>query len=300
MIRTLTLIALGLGLLTPLGCDGRDGNTLIVGSKKFTEQRLLGEMLAQLVEDRTELTVERQFNLGGTMICHQALVDGDIDVYPEYTGTALVTILDRAVIREPDAAYDVVAEAYDEQFDCIWLEPIGFNNTYAIAVREDDAAERRWSTISDVKGAAGELSAGFTHEFLGRDDGYPGLKRKYDLSFEATRAMAPALMYKAIADGDVDVISAFATDGRIAAYDLQILDDDAGFFPPYFAAPVVRQAALEAHPELRKALGALAGRIDDATMQRLNFEVDEKKRDVADVARDFLTAQGLIGADATE
>ena len=288
----------GLTVALPLaGCKRNTGAAkaqVRIAAKNFTEQFILGEMLAQLVEAKTDITVDRQFYLGGTMICHGALANGEIDVYPEYTGTALTTILKRRVLATPDETYNAVAKAYGKQFKCEWLSPLGFNNTYAITVRETDAQAKNWQTVSDLEGEASSLTAGFTAEFVERPDGYPGLKREYGYQFGSVRELDAGLMYKALAAGEVDVICAFATDGRIAAYSLVPLEDDKRFFPPYFAAPVVRSAVLQAHPELREALNGLAGKLDDSQMQKLNYEVDEKKRSPADVAREFLQSQGLV------
>ena len=276
------------------GMYSADGRTVRIGSKNFTEQLILGELMAQLIEVRTDLRVERRFNLGGTMICHGALESGEIDLYAEYTGTALTVILKQPVIADPARAYRTVDREYRQRFASEWLNPFGFNNTYAITVRKSDAASRDLRTISDLTAIAGTLRAGFTAEFSERPDGYPGLRRAYGLQFGEVRDFYPALMYQAIANREVDVICAFATDGRITAFDLQPLRDDRGFFPPYQAVPVIRTEVLQAHPELREVLGMLAGRLDDATMQELNFEVDEKQRRPADVAREFLASQCLL------
>lgn len=278
----------------PWGPPAADGRTIRIGTKNFTEQLILGELMAQLIEARTDLRAERRFNLGGTMICHGALKSGGIDVYAEYTGTALTAILKQPVITDSDSAYEAVAHEYGRRFSAEWLCPFGFNNTYAITVRKADADSRNLRTISDLIPLAETLRAGFTAEFSERPDGYAGLRRAYGLQFREVRDLDPALMYQAIANREVDVICAFATDGRIAAFDLQPLVDDRGFFPPYQAAPVVRSEVLQTHPELRQTLDLLAGRLDDATMQRLNFEVDEKKRRPRDVAKEFLASQGLL------
>lgn len=276
------------------GPSSADGMTVRIGTKNFTEQLILGELMAQLIEAHTDLRVERRFNLGGTMICHGALKSGEIDVYPEYTGTALAAILKQSVIVDPGQAYETVAHEYRQRFSAEWLRPFGFNNTYAITVRKSDATSQNLRTISDLIPISRTLRAGFTAEFSERPDGYPGLRRAYGLEFREALDLDPALMYQAIAKREVDVICAFATDGRIAAFDLQPLRDDRGFFPPYQAAPVIRTEVLNVHPELRQVLDLLAGRLDDSTMQRLNFEVDEKKRSPADVARNFLESQGLL------
>jgi osmoprotectant transport system permease protein len=265
-----------------------NARTIRIGTKNFTEQLILGELMAQLIEDRTDLSVVRRFNLGGTMICHGALESGEIDLYAEYTGTALTAILKQPAIRDPHVALETVDRVYRQRFSAQWLQPLGFNNTYAITVRKSDAVSHHLRTISDLTVVSHTLRAGFTAEFSQRPDGYPGLRRAYGLGFREVRDLDPSILYQAIANGEVDVICAFATDGRIAAFGLQPLTDDRGFFPPYQAAPVIRTAMLTAHPELLRVLGLLAGRLDNAIMQRLNFQVDEEKRTPKEVVRGFL------------
>lgn len=259
-----------------------------IGSKNFTEQEILGELLAQLIEKYTDLKVERRFGLGGTDICHAGLVRGELDAYVEYTGTGLLNVLKDQVISDADQAYLAVATGYREQFNLHWLPPIGFNNTYAITVRRDTAESLKLRTVSDLAEHAGRLRGGFTGEFMERPDGYPGLRKAYGCTFSATVDLDPGLMYQALVDGQVDVICAFATDGRIAAYDLVVLDDDRRFFPPYDAGPVVRGDALEAHPGLRAVWGILAGTIDDDAMRAMNHAVDVLKEEPATVARNWI------------
>jgi len=268
--------------------------SVTVGSKNFTEQLIVAELMAQLIESRTDLNVRRKLNLGGTMICHSALTRGEIDLYAEYTGTALTAILKQPVVSDPQQVYATVRQAYAERFQCEWLAPFGFNNTYTLTVRGTFANREGVRRISDLEPLAADLEAGFTAEFAVREDGYPGLRKTYGFGFGRTRDMDPGLMYQAVAREEVDVICAFATDGRIASYDLQTLEDDKAFFPPYYAAPVVRRDTLADHPEIRAALAPLAGLLDDETMQRLNLEVDEKKREPADVARRFLVSGNRI------
>lgn len=288
------------GVRVPRGTSPTNGTpvagrpTIRIGSKNFTEQLILGELLAQVVEADARFTVERVFNLGGTVICHEALIHDEIDLYPEYTGTALSAVLGLAVPDDPGKVMGLVRTAYADRFACRWLDPLGFNNTYAITVPRALSEQQGWQTVSDLQPEATNLRAGFTSEFRERADGYPGLQRAYGFHFGSVRDLGPELMYAAAAQGEVDVICAFATDGRIAAYELQVLEDDRGFFPPYQAAPVVREALLEAHPELAERLNRLAGRLDEATMQGLNFEVDENRREPADVARAFLNARGML------
>lgn len=304
--------AAGAALATTRGASAQDGDlpTVAVGSKDFTESIVLGEIVAHLLEDNG-YPVERQLNLGGTVVAHEALFNGDIDTYVEYTGTGLLAILGMELPESDDAAtssatpegsvgvdpvYDIVANEYRERFNLEWLQPWGFNNTYALAMRSDHVEELGISTISDLVEHAGDLTFGATQEFLVREDGLPGLQATYDgLEFGDSVGLDPGLVYSALDDGEVDVISAFATDGRVAALDLTLLEDDQGFFPPYFAAPVVRQDLLETSPEVEEILHQLAGQIDDETMSNLNLEVDEGGAEATDVARSFLEEQGLIG-----
>jgi osmoprotectant transport system permease protein len=261
-----------------IGDQGR-GAKVVVGSKNFTEQLILGELMAQLIEARTRLA------------------RGEIDIYPEYTGTALTAILKREALLDPDETFKVVARAYRRQFGIEWLQSFGFNNTYAITVRKKDAHLYGWERISDLTESAASLRAGFTSEFAERPDGYLGLRKVYGFRFREVRDFDPTLMYEALAKGEVDVICAFATDGRITAYKLKPLSDDRGFFPPYYAAPVVREEVLKAHPEIRDALTPLLGLLDDLTMQGLNYEVDGKKYSPRHVARDFLKSHNLLHGD---
>ncbi len=264
-----------------------------IGSKNFTEQIILGELMAQLIEKNTELRVERRFDLGGTMICHGALLAGEIDLYAEYTGTGLTAILKEPVRSNPDEVYSLVKGRYAEQFELQWLEPFGFNNTYSITVRESMAERNGWTSISDLKPTALDLTAGWTFEFSERPDGYPGLRDRYGLSFGKVRDLESALMYQAISSGEVDVICAFATDSRVAANALRVLEDDRSFFPPYYAAPVIRKSTLDRRPGLEDVLSPLAGLLTDDVMLRLNFEVDQKKLSPSAVAKSFLEEAGL-------
>ncbi len=282
MMRLLFLFALAV-----LACSSATGQDpkVRVGSKNFTEQEILGEIVAQLIERQTGLTVERRFGLGGTDICHAALMTGELDVYVEYTGTGLLTVLRMPVISHPVEAHRVVAGAYRDQFDLEWLPPIGFNNTYAMTVRAGQAEEKGWEKIGDLVDDGTELRGGFTSEFMERPDGYPGLREAYELTLGDTVDLDPGLMYQAVADGQVDVICAFATDGRIAEFNLRTLHDDLGFFPPYDAAPIVRGEILRKYPSIRDALVPLAGTITDAEMRSMNHAVDVLRRDPAEVAR---------------
>lgn len=290
------VLVLLLSVATFSGCSGSDQETAIIriGSKNFTEQIIVAELMAQIIEERSPVKVERTLNLGGTALCHLALVNAEIDAYPEYTGTALLAVLKQQIPRDRSGVLPLVRQEYRDQFGVEWLEPFGFNNTYALTVRQDTARDRGWRTISDLKPEAETLKAAFTAEFAERPDGYPGLSTRYGLTFGAVREMDPGLMYSAIREHEVDVISGFATDGRIEAFRLATLDDDQQFFPPYLAAPVVRREILVRHPEVREALLALAGRVSDGDMQDMNYQVDQDKRSPAAVARDFLISRNLV------
>ena len=292
------LLLVALGLYAAFGsretAANHSGRTVRIGSKNFTEQLILGELMAQMIEAHTDLAVDRRFNLGGTMICHGALAAGEIDLYAEYTGTGLVTVLKRPVESDAEKVLNEVRTEYRNRFDLVWLQPFGFNNTYALTVRKSDARDKGWRTISDLASSSDTLRAGFTAEFSERADGYPGVRNVYGFGFADVRDLEPSLMYQAVAKSEVDVICAFTTDGRIAAYDLQPLADNRRFFPPYFAAPVVRSKFLQDHPEVRNILARVAGVLDDQTMQKLNFQVDEMSRQPEDVAREFLREQGLL------
>jgi glycine betaine/choline ABC-type transport system substrate-binding protein len=287
--------ALLAGLLLLAGCSSDRENTLVIGSKNFTEQVVLSELIAQHLENRTGLRVERRFYLGGTYICHQALLAGRIDLYPEYTGTALTAILKEAPQGSPRAVHQRVRDEYARRFGLTVGDPLGFNNTFAIVVRGEDARRLNLRTISDAARHAPQWRAGFGYEFMERPDGYTGLAQTYGLKFGSPpRIMDLGLLYRALLEKQVDLVAGNSTDGLIAALDLAILEDDKGYFPPYEAVPVLRTAALERHPALRQALAELAGRISDAEMRRMNYAVDGEHRDVKDVAREFLEKKGLV------
>jgi len=263
----------------------------VVGSKNFTESDLLGEIVAQQIERRTALPVERRFHLGGTFVCHQAITSGQIDLYVEYTGTAYTAVLKRAPVSDRDSIYRTVAHDYAERFGLVWGKPFGFNNTFAITVRRRDATGYGLKRISDLARLAPRWKAGFGYEFLERADGFRGLASVYGLRFASPpTAMDLGLTYRALAEGKVDVIAGNSTDGQIQALDLAVLEDDRHYFPPYEAAPVIRQAALTRHPEITAALAQLAGRISDAEMRRLNALADVEHRDIQSIARDWLGA----------
>ena len=269
-----------------------------VGSKNFPESRLLGEMMAQLIEARTGLEVEHRSGLGGTLICFEALKRGEIDLYPEYTGTAWAALLkETETVVDPMRAYFHVQSECRRRFDLEWLAPFGLNDTYALAMSADKARELGVETISDLVPLAGQLSAGFSFEFLERADGYPGLARHYGLSFERALSLEHGLAYEAVREGSIDLLDAYSTDAKLLRFGLKVLEDDRHFFPPYHAAPLMNGSSFRARPEVARALEELAFRIDDARMIRLNHGVEVLGHEFPEAARAALVELGLLQVD---
>lgn len=295
ILSRLTAIVLAAGVTFSLAACGGKENTITIGSKDFSENTVTAEMLAQLVEHDTDLKVNRKLNMGGTFICFEALKNGQLDVYPEYTGTALKSHLKMDTISDAEESYRVVSEEFIKQFGIQWLEPLGFNNTYTLSVSNDVYEKYGVETYSDLAKISPELTIGGDHEFFDRVDGFDGLVDLYGLAFKGEpKKMNVSLKYQAIGSGDIDVTDAYATDAPIKQYNLKVLKDDKNFFPPYYAAPIVRQEVLQAHPELETTLNKLAGLISDETMTDLNYRIDVEGEDVAKVATDFLTQNGLL------
>jgi osmoprotectant transport system substrate-binding protein len=276
------------------GCGKSGGEKIVVGSKNFTEQIVLAELFAQQIEAHSALRVERRLNLGGTFICHDALVAGKIDLYPEYTGTALTAVLKEPPQKDPAEVYRRVQEEYRSKFNVEEMPPLGFNNTFAMIVRGDDAANLHLRTISDIASYAPKWRAGFGYEFMERPDGYQGWVAAYGLHFASDpRILDLGLLYRALADRQVDLVAGNSTDGTIESLHMVVLEDDRHYFPPYEAVPLVRVALLEKHPEVRDAIGALAGKISADEMRSMNYEVDGQHRDPSDVVREVRKAKGL-------
>jgi osmoprotectant transport system permease protein len=287
VVTAVLLAAMSAAAVTAYTLIGTSG-AIRVGSKNFTEQIILGEILAQTIESRTSLRVERRLNLGGTFICDQAVRSGDIDIYVEYSGTAQTAIFRQPVDTDRGRVFDGIRRRYAEAGLTV-MDPLGFENTFAMLVRGDDARRLGLGKLSDLVTHAATWRAGFGYEFLQRQDGYPGLARVYGLRFAAPpTAMDLSLIYRALAERQVDFIAGDATSGLIQAYDLAMLEDDRRYFPPYDAAPIARSSVLLAHPEVRDALAHLAGRIAVSDMRRMNHAVDAGHRDATDVAREFL------------
>ena len=289
--RFAVFLCLLLACLLPTGCGNKH---IAIGSKPFTENVLLAEMLAQLTEAHTKIKVERKFNLNSTLVAFDALKAGTIDLYPEYTGTGLVTLLKQPPQKDTAQAYTLVQEAFNKQFQLKWLKPFGFNNTHAIAVSADLARAHNLNALSDLGPYAPALIFAANHDFYMAPDGFAGLAKTYGLTFKDKRQMEIGPKYEAIADERVDVVNTFATDGLLITHKLTVLADDKHYFPSYQAATLVRMDTLRRYPELEPVLNKLADQLSDAAMQQLNYQVDQEKKPLAEVAKQFLSSRGLL------
>ncbi len=282
------IIAGLIAVLLACGCSSGP-RPIVVGSKNFTEQLVLGEILAQQLERRLGQKVERKLNLGGTLLAHQALVKGEIDVYPEYTGTALTAVLKLPVSSDAAGVLSEVRASYQKRWRVEWLAPFGFDNSFAMVIRGDESRRGQLHTLSQAARYKSDWVMGVGYEFFQRPDGFAGLVKTYGLRIKGqVKTMDLGLLYRAIEQGQVDMIAASATDGMLSVLDVTVLQDDKRYFPPYEAAPVIRADSLAAHPGMREALNELAGKLTDKTMQKLNYQVDGKHRPLVDVAREFL------------
>jgi osmoprotectant transport system substrate-binding protein len=276
-----------------VGCTG--DHPITVGSKNFTEQVILGEIVAQHLEHRLGRRVDRKLNLGGTMLAHQALVRGDIDLYPEYTGTALTTILKMPPAHDPAAAIGLVRREYQARFSLEWLDSLGFNNTFAMVIRGEDARRNTIATLSEAAAYATGWHLGVGYEFQQRPDGLQGLLKSYRLPLEGLpKTMDLGLLYQALEQGQVNMVAGNVTDGRLSVLDAVVLQDDKHYFSPYDCGLVVRADRLKDNPHLQQALAELSGQFTDVTMRKLNQQVDGEHRPVRNVAEQFLREAGLL------
>ena len=275
-------------------CNKPPQTKITIGSKFFTEQVILAELLAQHIEARTSIPVERKTNLGGTLLVHKALQAGELDLYVEYTGTALTAVLNELPPGDSAAVYHRVKQLYSDAFHLELTEPLGFENTFAMVIRGDDAKNLHLRTISDIAPMAGKWRVGVGYEFLERQDGFRGWSDRYHLHFaESPRVMDLGLIYRALVDHQVDIVAGNSTDGLIDSLGLVALADDRHYFPPYDAVPIVRQSTLARFPQLRAALADLAGKLSASDIRRLNYAVDGQHQDVAAVVRSFRRSKGL-------
>lgn len=282
-------------LLLSCSCSPVRSDRIVVGSKNFTESFILGELIAQQIEAHTKLRVERRFYLAGTYICQQAMLAGRIDIYPEYTGTALTAVLKEPISRDKQEVYRRVKSEYERQFGLTLGPALGFNDTFAMEIRGEEARRLNVSTLSQAAQFAPQWRAGFGYEFMERPDGYRGLVETYGLRFSGQpRIMDLGLLTRALKERQIDFAAGNATDGLIPALDLFVLEDDRHYFPPYEAVPVVRQQVVQQHPEIQGILAHLAGKVSDAEMQQMNYAVDAQHRDTQDVVREFLRSKNLL------
>jgi glycine betaine/choline ABC-type transport system substrate-binding protein len=295
MIRANAWIVLAvLSTLCFFSCAPKHRDLIVVGSKNFTESFILGELIAQQIEQHTKLKVERRFYLAGTYICQQAILSGRIDIYPEYTGTALTAVLKQKASSDRNEVYQQVKLEYETRFGLTLGVPFGFNDTFAMEIRGEDARRLNVKTLSQAAAYAPQWHAGFGYEFMERPDGYRGLAETYGLHFaEQPRIMDLGLLARALKDHQIDFAGGNATDGLIPALDLFALADDRHYFPPYEAVPVIRGQLLQEHPEVSHLLSALGNTISDSEMQQMNYEVDGQHRDTQEVVGDFLRRKHL-------
>ncbi len=281
--------------LLTCSCAPAHSDRIVVGSKNFTESQILAELFAQQIETHTHLKVERRFYLAGTYICQQAILAGRIDIYPEYTGTALSAILKEKIAGNKDDVYQRVKNEYEQRFGVVLGPPLGFNNSFAMEIRGEDARRLHLKTLSQASAFTPQWRAGFGYEFMERPDGYAGLAATYHLHFaQPPRVMDLGLLAPALKNHQIDIAAGNATDGLIPALDFFVLEDDRHYFPPYEAVAVMRGEMLQKHPDAADALAELGGKISDQEMQQLNYALDGQHRDVKDVAREFLMRNGLI------
>jgi osmoprotectant transport system substrate-binding protein len=293
MRRSLVAVASALAI-SLASCSPPRPDRPVIGAKNFTEQVVLGELLAQEIEAKSSLRVERRFYLAGSYICHQALIAGRIDGYVEYTGTALTAILKQPVNRNPEAVLDTVRKLYAQRYNVSVGPPLGFENTFAMVIRGDDAKRLHLTTLSQAARYTPQWRLGVGYEFEQRPDGLPGLSAAYGLRFaEPPRTMELGLLYRALNAHQVDMIAANSTDGPIKALGLTVLNDDRHYFPPYQAVPLFRNEALKHWPQIGTALNALAGKVTEEDMRAMNEAVDGEHRDPADVVREFRMRKGL-------
>ena len=283
-----------IAVLADAGCRSSHRD-MVVGSKNFTEQLVLGEIFAQMLEHYCQAPVDRRFYLAGTYVCQQAILAGRIDVYPEYTGTALAAVLKQKASGDAAQVYEEVRRRYQQKFDLDVMAPLGFNNSFAMVMRGDDARRLGLTRLSQLAPEAPRMRLGVGYEFLERQDGYQGLVRSYDLKFEeAPRVMDLGLLYRALESRSVDIVAGSNTDGLIRALRLIVLDDDRHYFPPYDAVLIARPDLFQRFPRARSAFERLAGRITADDMRALNYAVDGEKRDAAAVAVEFLQHRNLL------
>jgi len=297
MKKWISLALIAVMVILAAGCQSEE-KKVVIASKPMAESYIVAEMMGQLIEANSDIKVEYKMGIGGgTSNIQPAMEAGEIDMYPEYTGTGWLFVLKNDLVTDPETLYEGVKSQYQEKFNFIWLDRYGFNNTYALAIDKSKADSMGINSFSDLAAQSGSLVLGSEYDFYEREDGFPGLVAAYGFNFKETKELDIGLKYKAIGEGQVDVINNFSTDGLLAEYDLKVLKDDKNFFPAYEAATVIRQETLDKYPELEAILNQLAGLISDEEMQQMNYYVEKENRDAGDVAAEFLKAKGLLASN---
>lgn len=292
--KTQIMIIVAVLALAVSGCS-RDEKKVVVASKPMTEQFIIAEMLVTLIEQETDISVEHKAGIGGgTSNIHPAMLNGEIDIYPEYTGTGWMFVLQKDLINNPDLLFQEVKSAYLERYNIVWSELYGFNDTFGLAMKKDTARKYGIKSYSDLARLSENFVFGSEHDFLERDDGFPGIDERYNFNFKKEVGMDIGLKYQAIESGGVDVINIFSTDALLQKYEMIVLEDDLNFFPSYFAASLVRQETLEKYPELAGVLSMLDGIISTEEMTSMNYQVLVERLEPKDVAEDFLRKKGLL------
>lgn len=288
------IIVITVTVTTFMSVFSNEKETITIGSKNFTEQLILGNMYADLVEENTDYNVERKLNLGGSSVAFEALKSNELDMYVDYTGTLLMNVMGEDIIKDSDKAYKHIQDTMTKKYDLKLLDPIGFNNTYTLAMMPEVSEKYGINTISDLSKYSDKLIISPTLEFENREDGLKGVSRYYDLSFKNSKGMDGSIRYSALNKNESQVVDAFLTDGLIKKFKLKILEDNKQFFPAYYAVPLVNKDTIEKHPELEDILNMLSNKIDEKTMLELNYEVDELGKSPESVAHNFLIKENLL------
>lgn len=295
MLKKLAAVTLGIIITMSLVGCGSSGKKIVIASKPMTEQYILAEMLTQLIESNTDIKVEKKLGIGGgTSNIQPAMEKGDIDIYPEYTGTGWLFVLKKDLINDPNKLYEEVKKEYENKYKIKWLGLYGFNDTFAIAIKKSTADKLDIDTYSDLASKGKDLKFGAEYDFYEREDGFKGLEKTYGFKFKDKTELDIGLKYDAINGDKVDVINAFSTDAMLKTYDLKVLKDDKNFFPSYYATTLVREETLKKYPELESVLNKLEGKISNDEMIQMNYEVEKEKKDPKEVAKEFLKGKGLL------
>lgn len=300
--RTMQKVILGISglgillilIITSIGNSKSNERTITVGAKDYTEQAILGHMVAEIIDANTNISVNKKFDLSGTKICFGALQKGDVDLYVEYSGTAYTDTLKHPPISDMEEVYQTVKKEFKELYDIEVLKQMNFNNTYALGVTQETAKKYQLETVSDFAKVAGNMKSGTTYEFSNREDGLSGLQKAYGFKMGETLSVDSSPRYIALANGEVDVIDAFLTDGLLKKFNVKTLVDDKNFFPPYYPMPIIRSEVYEKYPEIEPLLEKLGVELTDKVMTELNYKVDELQEDPEQVAKEFLQSKGFI------